>query len=167
MFRTIQDFLDLWKKESDATVKIFKAITTECLNQEVCEGHRNIGRVAWHIIQTLPELAGKTGLQVEGPSETAPVPENSDTILTTYQKATNDLASEISQKWQDEDLTKTDNMYGQTWIRGNTLYILIKHEIHHRGQLTVLMRQAGIKVPGIYGPSKEEWPAYNMPEPEI
>jgi len=26
--------------------------------------------------------------------------------------------------------------------------------------MTVLMRMAGIKVPGIYGPSKEEWEAW-------
>jgi uncharacterized damage-inducible protein DinB len=30
-----------------------------------------------------------------------------------------------------------------------------------RGQLTVLMRQADLKVPGVYGPSKEEWEAMN------
>jgi uncharacterized damage-inducible protein DinB len=29
--------------------------------------------------------------------------------------------------------------------------------------MTVLMRQAGIKVPGVYGPAKEEWAAYGMP----
>jgi uncharacterized damage-inducible protein DinB len=28
--------------------------------------------------------------------------------------------------------------------------------------MTVLMRQAGIKVPGIYGPSKEEWEAMGI-----
>jgi hypothetical protein len=27
----------------------------------------------------------------------------------------------------------------------------------------VLMRQAGLNVPGVYGPSREEWTAYNMP----
>jgi uncharacterized damage-inducible protein DinB len=39
----------------------------------------------------------------------------------------------------------------------------MSHEIHHRGQMTVLMRQAGLKVPGVYGPSREEWTAYGMP----
>ena len=29
--------------------------------------------------------------------------------------------------------------------------------------LYVLMRQAGLAVPGVYGPSKEEWGAYGMP----
>jgi len=36
------------------------------------------------------------------------------------------------------------------------------HQAHHRGQMTVLMRQAGMKVPGVYGPSKEEWSAFGM-----
>jgi hypothetical protein len=33
--------------------------------------------------------------------------------------------------------------------------------------MTVLMRQAGLKVPGIYGPAKEEWSIYGAPVPEI
>jgi hypothetical protein len=28
--------------------------------------------------------------------------------------------------------------------------------------MTVLMRFAGLEVPGVYGPAKEEWVAYNM-----
>jgi uncharacterized damage-inducible protein DinB len=53
-------------------------------------------------------------------------------------------------------------MYGEKWTRGFTLYVLIAHQSHHRGQMTVLMRQAGLKVPGVCGPSKEEWAAYGM-----
>ena len=49
------------------------------------------------------------------------------------------------------------NMYGQVWKRTSVLSSLIAHQAHHRGQMTVLMRQAGLKVPGVYGPSKEEW----------
>jgi hypothetical protein len=33
--------------------------------------------------------------------------------------------------------------------------------------MTVLMRLAGLKIPGLYGPSKEEWSRYGMKEPEI
>ena len=32
---------------------------------------------------------------------------------------------------------------------------LINHQNHHRGQMTVLMRQAGLTVPGVYGPAKK------------
>jgi hypothetical protein len=30
-----------------------------------------------------------------------------------------------------------------------------------------LMRQAGLKVPGVYGPAREEWSLWGMPEPTI
>jgi uncharacterized damage-inducible protein DinB len=33
--------------------------------------------------------------------------------------------------------------------------------------MTVLMRQAGLKVPGVYGPALEEWNAFGAPAPEI
>jgi uncharacterized damage-inducible protein DinB len=53
-------------------------------------------------------------------------------------------------------------MYGQMWVRGKTLGVLVTHQIHHRGQLTVLLRLAGLKVPGVYGPAKEEWAKMGM-----
>ena len=31
----------------------------------------------------------------------------------------------------------------------------------------VLMRQAGLKVPGVYGPAREEWTAYGMQPPAV
>ncbi len=56
-------------------------------------------------------------------------------------------------------------MYGESWPRGVTLMILIAHETHHLGQITVLLRQAGRSVPGIMGPSKEEWARFGMDAP--
>jgi len=55
------------------------------------------------------------------------------------------------------------DMYGEKWARGHTLMVLCTHQTHHRGQMTVLMRQAGLKVPGVCGPSKEEWAQFGLP----
>jgi uncharacterized damage-inducible protein DinB len=60
-------------------------------------------------------------------------------------------------------LTDELPMYGSTWRRGDILASLVHHQIHHRGQMTVLMRQAGLVVPGVYGPAREEWAAMGMP----
>ena len=51
-------------------------------------------------------------------------------------------------------------------MRGQSLAALVGHQTHHRGQMAPLMRQAGLKVPGVYGPSKEEWVDYGMPPQE-
>jgi uncharacterized damage-inducible protein DinB len=53
-------------------------------------------------------------------------------------------------------------MYGETWKNGFSLWVLIAHQAHHRAQMIVLMREAGLKVPGVYGPSKEEWESMHM-----
>jgi uncharacterized damage-inducible protein DinB len=54
-------------------------------------------------------------------------------------------------------------MYGDEWPRGQALSALVLHQAHHRGQMTVLMRQAGLPVVGVYGPAREEWAAMGMP----
>ncbi|MCP4582853.1 MAG: hypothetical protein GY839_14685 [candidate division Zixibacteria bacterium] len=167
MFMTIEHFKKNWQMESDNTRKIFAALTDQTLNQSVADDHRTLGRMAWHIIQCLPEMANATGLKVEGPGEKAPVPTSADEIKTAYDKAAKSLMDQVTGNWKDETLFEEDNMYGETWARGVTLYILVKHEIHHRGQMTVLMRQAGLKCPGIYGPAKEEWVNYGGQPPEV
>lgn len=167
MFKTISEFTVEWTKESENTMKIIAALTDESLGKYVTDGHRTIGRVIWHIIQCIPEMSGHTGLEVVGPCEKTPVPKSADEIREAYNMAATSLIKEIEEKWTDESLEVEDNLYGEMWKRGLTLNILLKHEIHHRGQLTVLMREAGLKVPGVYGPSKEEWGNFGAPVPEI
>jgi uncharacterized damage-inducible protein DinB len=167
MFRKISDFESAWKNESQSTLKIFKALTQESLSRAVDEGHRTLARMAWHITLSIPEMMGRTGLMIEGISENDPVPAKLEDIISGYEKVSSALLKEVNDSWGDEDLLKEDDMYGETWKRGFTLYVLITHEIHHRAQMTVLMRQAGLKVPGVFGPSKEEWANYGAPPPEI
>jgi len=167
MFRKIEDFVETWKTESESTEKLLRALTDDSLDVSVGEGNRTIGRVAWHIVQTIPEMGGRTELNLEGPGEKDPVPASAAEIVQAYHSGAQSLLKQISENWQDETFEVEDDMYGMTWKRGMTVAALIKHEVHHRGQLTVLMRQAGLPVSGVYGPSKEEWDAYNMPVPEI
>ncbi len=167
MFTSLSSFEKHWQYESQSTSKILKALTDTSLNQQVSPEDRTLGRIAWHIIQTIPEMLGHTGLKVAGPSHEAPVPNNVAEIQRAYTEAAESLLTEVKKHWTDETLLTTDNMYGETWPRGFTLSALICHEVHHRGQLTVLMRQAGVSVPGVYGPAREEWQTMGMQAPAI
>jgi uncharacterized damage-inducible protein DinB len=167
MFREISDFESAWKNESQSTLKIFKALTQDSLSRAVDEGHRTLGRMAWHIVLSIPEMMGRTGLKIEGISENDPVPEKLQDIISRYEKVSSAVLAEVKEKWSDDDLLKEDDMYAEMWKRGFTLFVLITHEIHHRGQMTVLMRQAGLKVPGVFGPSKEEWASFGATPPAI
>lgn len=167
MFRTISDFEQNWTYEMSSTQKMMDQLTDASLSQAVVEGHRTLGRMAWHIITTIPEMMEHCGLKVTSVKKDAPVPGTADEIKKAYGAVSKELLDGIKADWNDESLMVEDEMYGEKWMRGISLLILIKHEIHHRAQMTVLMRQAGLKVPGIYGPSKEEWAAFNAPVPEI
>jgi uncharacterized damage-inducible protein DinB len=162
MFRTIQDFLTEWTEENDSTRKIFMNLTDTSLKQKVSPEGRSLGHLAWHIVLTLGEMGDKAGLKVDAPPENAPDPARASVIIAAYEKGGASLASEIKQKWNDGMLFDEIDMYGQKWTRTAALSSIIKHQIHHRAQMTVLMRQAGLKVPGVYGPSREEWTQYGM-----
>ena len=167
MFTTIRNFETAWKQESGNTRKMLEALTDESLQQAVADDHRTLGRMAWHIAQSIPEMGNRTGLNVKGPSEKEPVPTTAGEIRKRYDEAASTLMSEVTGKWKDDTLQVEDDLYGERWKRGLTLRILIDHEIHHRGQMTVLMRQAGLKVPGVYGPSRQEWANFGAQPPEI
>lgn len=167
MIRSLAAFEAIWTVEAQGTQKLLDALTDASLAQSVAPGLRTIGRLAWHITTTVPEMMGLTGLNVEGADAHAPVPPSAKVIADSYRRAAASLAEQIRAHWTDASLAQTDAMYGEQWARGLTLQILILHQTHHRGQLTVLMRQAGLKVPGLYGPAMEEWAAYGAPAPAI
>lgn len=162
MYYKISDFIKDWDYEKEATLKIFEALTDESLKQKVNGQGRSLGRLAWHITLSVGEMMTRTGLSLSLPDEDSDVPYSSAEIRNEYDTVSNALKDAVKTSWNDDSLNLEDDMYGQKWKRGATLGILITHQIHHRGQITVLMRQAGLKVPGIYGPAYEEWETMGM-----
>jgi uncharacterized damage-inducible protein DinB len=118
-------------------------------------------------VTSIVEMAGRTGLKVTGPAEDVPPPRSVTEIQSAYRTVAASLAGQVKSKWTDATLEQEDDMYGEKWRRGTTLLILQTHEAHHRGQMTVLMRQAGLAVPGVYGPAKEDWKNYGMEPPAV
>lgn len=163
MYRKIEDFARDWAYENGSTLKVMKALTDGSLSQKVTDEGRSLGFLAWHIVLTLGEMPEKVGLHIDCPPYETGVPPTAAEIAAAFETAANSVSAEVSKNWTDETLEQEDEMYGDRWKRGQTLHALILHQAHHRGQMTVLMRQAGVPVPGIYGPSREEWEAFGMP----
>jgi len=163
LVRKIEDFLKDQEFEANSTKKILAALTDASLAQRVTPEGRSLGFIAWHIVTTLSEMGSHAGLDVAVTKPEDPCPATVQEIAATYEKASQAVRAAVEKVWTDEMLLEEIPMYGEKWPRGVALAALLAHEVHHRGQITVLMRQAGLKVPGVYGPSKEEWEAYGMP----
>lgn len=163
MFRKIDDFIDAHAAESESTRKVLASLTDASLAQKVTPSGRSLGFLAWHIATSVPEMLKTAGLAAEGPAPDAPQPKSARAIADGYALAAASVATAV-RAWKDGMLEEKIPMYGEQWPRKQVLACLLMHEAHHRGQLTVLMRQAGLKVPGIYGPAAEEWAALGIPQ---
>jgi len=161
MFRRIDDFVKSWQTEKESTLKVLGALSDASLGQRVSPDGRSLGFLGWHLATTIPEMLNRTGLAVTG-AEHGPVPATASAIAAAYETAAQSAADQIATRWTDGTLDETRDMYGESWTVGFTLLALISHQAHHRGQMTVLMRQAGLRVPGVYGPAREEWAAMGM-----
>jgi uncharacterized damage-inducible protein DinB len=165
MYRKIEDFMESYKILTEGTLKIFGLLDGDNLDRSVGEGFRTLRQLGWHIVVTVPEMMKLTGLPLSAVDPETRPPVAAEEIVDGYGKVTSELVEAIRAEWNDDSLTELDDLYGQKWARGQSLMALIHHEIHHRGQMTVLLRQAGSTVPGIYGPAKEEWPKFGMETP--
>ena len=163
MFRIIEDFQTAWAYEAEMTGKLLLNLTDESLGQKVYDEGRTLAYLGWHMTLTLGEMLGKVGLTIDAPAEDAECPTSAVEIARLYGIGGKSVGDEVAKNWTAETLLIEDDMYGETWSRGMTLFYLIAHQAHHRGQMEVLMRQAGLRIPGIYGPSKEEWAAFGAP----
>ncbi len=162
MYRKISDFADTWKYESESTIKLLNGLTDASLDQKIYPEGRTLARLSWHITETIGEMLNRTGLHVEEP-ETSGHLRNAALIAEVYGRVAQQGLAAVQENWTDESLEIKHDMYGMEWSRGTILTVLVQHQIHHRGQMTVLMRQAGLVVPGIYGPAREEWLKMNLP----
>lgn len=156
MYQSIAGFLNVWQMESSLTQRLMNQLTDESLKQEIAPGYWSLGETAWHIVVAGGLIAKQTGLDFDSPSYEATVPTSAKEIADGYQQMSQGLLEAVKKQWKDEDLLAESLVFGQSQANGITLAMLVSHEIHHRGQLSVLMHQAGVKVPGIYGASKDD-----------
>ncbi|HEX2949176.1 MAG TPA: DinB family protein [Armatimonadota bacterium] len=156
MIRMLADFVKEWTIESRSTLNLINHLTDASLGQRVDADGWTLGKIAWHLATSPCDLMKLAGLPVADVNDDDPVPDNVAEIAATYERVAAALLEQVQQHWTDAMLLDVLNIYGQSWTRGETLSVLFGHQTHHRGQMTVLMRQAGLRVPGVCGPSREE-----------
>jgi uncharacterized damage-inducible protein DinB len=155
MFRSIDDFVTTWRHESVGTAAVLSRLTDASLDHRLHPDQRSLGEVAWHIVVSLPEILGKVGVGLEGPSKADAHPKAASQIHSIYVAVATAVPDAVDRAWSD-DLVSRLEFYGAMVPRGEILAITLRHEIHHRGQLTAQMRPAGLMVPGVYGPSADD-----------
>jgi uncharacterized damage-inducible protein DinB len=158
--RAIGDFLvaDM-KNEIPTTVRVIEAVPGDRLDyQPDAKSSTGIGLVrhligidAW-FLDSIAEGAftkGPDPCEVSTPSEGA----------AAYKRAVSAALDRV-QAMSDDKLAEEIDFFGYMKVPAvNLLSMMIKHSVHHRGQLSSYLRAMGGKVPDIYGQSGDSKPA--------
>ncbi|MBB6671850.1 DinB family protein [Cohnella nanjingensis] len=164
MYRTVGDFIAEWKNEAALTQKVLDGLTDESLLRQVYPEGRTLGRIAWHFVANIPDYLTEFGVSIAKVPNPNEVPSAKE-IAETFKTVSAHVANALQEQWTDDTLKQIQNSFGRMESNATIFMGLIKHIVHHRGQVTVLMRQAGLPIPAVYGPSKEGWAKLGVTAP--
>ena len=167
MYVTISDFIKEWNREAMLTQNVLDGLTDESLKQQVYPEGRTLGRIAWHLTTNIPDYLTHFGLNIDGVKNAENVPTSAKEIAETFKEVSSLVAQIIEKQWTDKSIEQIQEAFGRQESNAQILMGLIKHIVHHRGQITVLMRQAGLKPFGVYGPPKEDWIHLGVENPPL
>ena len=156
VFYSVQNFLETWRLESATTARVLGSLTDASLEVRLEDSARSLGELAWHVVTAIREIGTLAVLPLSGPRQGEAVPGGAEEIKATYATCSRELVAAAAALSDLELLNRVD-VYGEEWAVGRVLYVLLAHEIHHRGQIVSLIRVADLPVPSVYGPSRDEW----------
>lgn len=160
----LNSLLGEFEMESKKTRRLIERVPQEKLSWKPHEKSKSLGELAWHLAM-IPEriatAASRNGNFEVRQIPQPPMPASTAEILAGFDQGavrTTALLSALT----DEQLAQPFRMQiGEKTLfegkRGTFLHtVLIKHVVHHRGQLSVYLRLLDVPVPSIYGPSADE-----------
>ena len=155
-------FKETWEHENTKTVKLLESLPRDQYDFRPDPEARSLGELAWHLAE--PEAYGTFAIERGAFSREARPPgierpRKVEELGPAFQRVHRDAVERVN-KVRPDDLDRSINSFtGQPITVRNVLWdFMLLHGIHHRGQLSLLSRQAGAHVPPIYGPTRETAP---------
>jgi uncharacterized damage-inducible protein DinB len=151
-------------QEAKTTRRVLERVPSDKLAWKPHEKSMSLGQLALHVAQVPGVIAGMSQqIPYEVQDFVQPAAKSASELLPALDESVA-KAKGILSSMDDPDL-------GKTWratAGGNELMampvgamlrsIMLNHWYHHRGQLSVYLRETGALVPSIYGPSADENP---------
>ncbi|MFL5534485.1 MAG: DinB family protein [Gemmatimonadales bacterium] len=160
---TVKDILQELEQESQATRRVLERLPDNRLQWKPHSKSMSLGQLAMHVANlpgAIAEVSTAPSFDVNTP---VPRPEADSTaqVLEAFE-ASMIRARQILEAMDDAELAAPWRMMQgnrELWSipRGAFLRsVMLNHWYHHRGQLTVYLRQTGASLPAVYGDSADE-----------
>ena len=161
---TIESLLQELEQEAQTTRRVLERVPQDRLAWKPHAKSMSLGQLALHVATTpggVAEMCQQSPFQI--PEFTQPGASTSAELLQAHDESVA-KARKILRGMDDAALGKIWRVVNgeqevMTMPVGAVLRtIMLNHWYHHRGQLSVYLRQVGALVPSIYGPSADENP---------
>lgn len=152
------------EQEAETTRRVLERVPEEHIDWRPHERSRTLGELAMHIATVPGAIAQMVGTGPTGeiPNVTPPRPRAADLLpahdesIATARRILTELDdARMHETWRlmagDRELFALPRV---AMLRS----VMLNHWYHHRGQLSVYLRELDIPIPSIYGPSADENP---------
>jgi uncharacterized damage-inducible protein DinB len=161
----IESFIQQWEFEFQIAMKVLRAIPEEKSEFKPHEKFFTARRLAWHLVR-IEDIFGRGVLQDKIIIGESALPSEPPATIAEIIAIAEKQHPEIVNGWRALDDATLQQKIPFVAPGGVVLrelprkaYLritLMHHVIHHRGQLSLMLRLMGAKVPSIYGPSGDE-----------
>jgi uncharacterized damage-inducible protein DinB len=150
--------------EARATRRVLERVPGDRLNYRPHEKSMSLGQLALHVAivpGAIAQLSRKSPVQV--PEFKLPSPQTADELVPALDHSLAQ-AHEVLGAMDDASLGEQWRLVdGDREVMSQPVGIMLRalmlnHWYHHRGQLCVYLREVGVPVPSVYGPSADENP---------
>ena len=163
--RRLKRLLQELEQEAQTTRRVLERVPADRLGWKPHDKSMSLGQLALHVA-TVPgaiaELAGQSPFQLPGFNQPSPASaaEIMPALRAEHREGPQRPAADGRRgDWARPGRRSTATSEVMAIPVGALLRtIMLNHWYHHRGQLSVYLRQVGAQVPSIYGPSADENP---------
>jgi uncharacterized damage-inducible protein DinB len=164
VMRLVDSILMEIEQEAQTTKRVLDRVPEDKLAWKPHPKAFSLGQLALHIASVPGSVAAAAVPDtMEAPNFSHPEAKSRQEVLDTFSKSL-ESAKDTLKKMDDArlmsmwSLTKNGKVLMSVPRIGFIRSILMNHNYHHRGQLSVYLRMLNVPVPSIYGPSADENP---------
>lgn len=165
----LQGFFATWDREAAKTAALLRALPTDQYDFRPDAGGRSLGELAWHLAEAEGRVSTFVAQGFMQPGVPMPGMERPRTIAELapgFERIHGEAKARLAHL-TGADLSRTMKFFDGSdqsisFVLWNSI---LYHQIHHRGQLSLLCRLAGGRAPGLFGPNREEMAAMRAARP--
>lgn len=164
---SVAGFLEYWEKVRERTRRVVAVIPAEHLEWAWRPGKFSPGDIVRHLAGIERGMYAETvsGRPSRYTGHGQELASGADGVRDYFERLHAE-AMAIFRSLRDADLIeKCETPAGAKIGIGKWLRLMVEHEIHHRGQLYLLLSMKGVATPPIYGLTSEEVRARSLPPP--